>query len=132
VETLELLEDLLLGFDGTLLVVSHDRAFLDNVVTSTLLFEGDGQVHEYIGGYSDALRQSRQRARPTEPRPAAEAPRLEAEQAALQARLSDPAFYQGDKDELRAALARAQAIETELEALLARWEALEMRAQEDG
>ncbi len=161
VETLELLEDLLLGFDGTLLVVSHDRAFLDNVVTSTLLFEGDGRVHEYIGGYSDALRQSRERARPAEPAVAKAAPAkparpkrarkglsykekrelealparletLEAEQAALQARLSDPAFYQGDKDELRAALARAQAIEAELETLLGRWEELEQRAQESG
>jgi len=57
VETLELLEEVLLGFAGTVLMVSHDRAFLDNVVTSTLVFQGDGQVREYVGGYQDWLRQ---------------------------------------------------------------------------
>ncbi|HRD48172.1 MAG: ATP-binding cassette domain-containing protein [Candidatus Competibacter sp.] len=56
-ETLELLEGLLLEFTGTLLLVSHDRAFLDNVVTSCLVFEGGGRVCEYVGGYSDWLRQ---------------------------------------------------------------------------
>ena len=56
-ETLELLEELLLEFDGTLLLVSHDRAFLDNVVTSTLVFEGEGRVNAYVGGYQDWLRQ---------------------------------------------------------------------------
>lgn len=57
VETLSLLEDLLIEFTGTLLLVSHDRAFLDNVVTSTLVMEGDGLVGEYVGGYSDWVRQ---------------------------------------------------------------------------
>ncbi len=57
VETLELLEELLLDFQGTLLLVSHDRAFLDNVVTSTLVFEGEGRVVEYAGGYQDWLTQ---------------------------------------------------------------------------
>ncbi|MBB3331767.1 ATP-binding cassette subfamily F protein uup [Halomonas campaniensis] len=57
VETLELLEELLLDFDGTLLLVSHDRAFMDNVVTSVLAFEGEGRVREYVGGYSDWVRQ---------------------------------------------------------------------------
>lgn len=57
VETLELLEEVLLGFDGTVLMVSHDRAFLDNVVTSTLVFEGEGRVREFVGGYQDWLRQ---------------------------------------------------------------------------
>ncbi|NEV64206.1 ATP-binding cassette domain-containing protein [Thiorhodococcus minor] len=56
-ETLELLEELLAQFGGTLLLVSHDRALLDNVVTSTLVFEGDGRVSEYVGGYEDWLRQ---------------------------------------------------------------------------
>ena len=60
IETLDLLEELLLEFSGTLLVVSHDRAFLDNVVTSTLVFEGGGHVGEYAGGYSDWVRQRRQ------------------------------------------------------------------------
>jgi len=57
IETLDLLEELLLEFSGTLLVVSHDRAFLDNVVTSTLVFEGGGRVGEYAGGYTDWVRQ---------------------------------------------------------------------------
>jgi ATP-binding cassette subfamily F protein uup len=59
IETLELLEELLLNYDGTLFLVSHDRAFLDNVVTSCLAFEGNGIVREYVGGYSDWLRQRR-------------------------------------------------------------------------
>ena len=57
VETLELLEEVLAGFDGTVLIVSHDRVFLDNVVTSSLVFEGNGKVREYVGGYADWLRQ---------------------------------------------------------------------------
>jgi ABC transport system ATP-binding/permease protein len=57
VETLELLEELVADYAGTLLLVSHDRAFLDNVVTDTLVFEGNGQINEYVGGYSDWLRQ---------------------------------------------------------------------------
>ena len=60
VETLELLEELLTDYTGTLLIVSHDRTFLDNVVTSTLVFEGDGKVGEYVGGYSDWLRQRKE------------------------------------------------------------------------
>ncbi|GGB90160.1 ABC transporter ATP-binding protein [Marinobacterium zhoushanense] len=57
IETLELLEEILLNYEGTLLLVSHDRRFLDNVVTSTLAFEGEGRVAEYVGGYQDWLRQ---------------------------------------------------------------------------
>ena len=56
-ETLELLEELLVEYEGTLLLVSHDRAFLDNVVTSTLVFEGEGRIEEYVGGYEDWIRQ---------------------------------------------------------------------------
>ena len=59
VETLELLEELLADYPGTLLLVSHDRDFLDHVVTSTLVFEGDGRIGDYVGGYSDWLRQRR-------------------------------------------------------------------------
>ena len=57
VETLELLEAMLLDYTGTVLMVSHDRAFLNNVATSTLVFEGPGRVAEYVGGYDDWLRQ---------------------------------------------------------------------------
>jgi ABC transport system ATP-binding/permease protein len=58
-ETLDLLEEMVADYAGTLLLVSHDRAFLDNVVTSTLVFEGAGRVNEYVGGYTDWLRQRR-------------------------------------------------------------------------
>ncbi len=67
VETLELLEEMVANYAGTLLLVSHDRAFLDNVVTSTLVFEGRGQVNEYVGGYSDWLRQRRDAGAPAAP-----------------------------------------------------------------
>ncbi len=76
IETLELLEAQLVEFPGTMLLVSHDRAFLDNVVTSTLVFEGDGRVAEYVGGYEDwqqqraaqeAATQSAMRAAPAPP-----------------------------------------------------------------
>jgi ATP-binding cassette subfamily F protein uup len=60
-ETLDLLEELVADYVGTLLLVSHDRAFLDNVVTSTLVFEGEGRIREYVGGYSDAIRQRQAR-----------------------------------------------------------------------
>ena len=53
IETLELLEDILIKFEGTILLVSHDRKFMDNVVTSLMVFEGDGKINEYVGGYSD-------------------------------------------------------------------------------
>jgi ATP-binding cassette subfamily F protein uup len=58
IETLELLEELIGAFDGTVLLVSHDRAFLDNIVTSTLAFDGEGTVREYVGGWADYLRQT--------------------------------------------------------------------------
>lgn len=122
-ETLELLEELLVEYTGTLLVVSHDRAFLNNVVTSTLVFENDGQVKEFAGGYDDWLRQRTSSANNAailrtdaeRPRTLAAAPKpkklsnkeereleslpkkietLETEQADLQKKLADPAIYQ--------------------------------------
>ncbi|HEX9019029.1 MAG TPA: ATP-binding cassette domain-containing protein, partial [Anaerolineaceae bacterium] len=73
IETLELLEDLLLDYSGTLLLVSHDRAFLNNLVTSTLALDGTGQVKEYVGGYDDWIRQS-QEEHPAQPAPRGGAP----------------------------------------------------------
>ena len=67
VETLEVLEQRLIEFDGTLIVVSHDREFLDNVVTSTLVFEPHGEVREYVGGYQDWLARGRRLAVADEP-----------------------------------------------------------------
>jgi ABC transport system ATP-binding/permease protein len=170
VETLELLEELLLDFDGTLLLVSHDRAFMDNVVTSVLAFEGEGRVREYVGGYSDWVRQggklppapwegaARQRVEPVadaEPAVSAPAPsgaparkpaklsyklqreldglpaqieRLEQEVAAFEARIGDPAFYQGDADEVTATLEALGATQAELDAAMERWMELEALA----
>jgi ATP-binding cassette subfamily F protein uup len=62
IETLDLLEDLLVEYKGTLLLVSHDRDFLDNVVTSTFVFEGEGQINEYVGGYADWVAEKEKRA----------------------------------------------------------------------
>ncbi len=155
-ETLELLEDLLVDYPGTLLLVSHDRAFLNNVVTSTLVFEGDGKVGEYVGGYDDWVRQSgsqksakpeRVPAKPEKQRPKRE-PRqtisykeqreleqipgvielLEAEQKELYKSMSDPAFYRESGPEVAIAKARLNEIEQELEKAYRRWEELEMKA----
>ena len=117
VETLELLEELLADYTGTLLLVSHDRDFLDNVVTSTLVMEGDGRVGEYVGGYSDWLRQRAAPAaanRPAVPASAvaAEAPRLA--EAAARRKLS----YK-DQRELDQLPARIETLEGRVEALTA-------------
>ena len=58
-ETLELLEEKLLDYNGTIMLVSHDREFLNNVVTSTIVFEGNGKLEEYVGGYDDWLKQKK-------------------------------------------------------------------------
>ena len=122
-ETLELLEELLLDFDGTLLLVSHDRTFMDNVVTSMLAFEGDGVVREYVGGYTDWIRQggklppapwegaARQRTEPT-----AEAPQKVAEAPVEVAKKSVKLSYnlQRELDSLPAEIER---LEGEVEAL---------------
>ncbi len=156
-ETLELLEDLLLDYPGTLLLVSHDRAFLNNVVTSTLVFEGEGRVGEYVGGYDDWVRQSgpKEPSRPEKPvksekqRPKRESrltisykeqreleqipgiiELLEAEQNELYRSMSDPAFYRESGAEVATAKARLQAIEEELEEAYQRWEILEMKARD--
>jgi ATP-binding cassette subfamily F protein uup len=116
-ETLELLEDLLVGFGGTLLLVSHDRALLDNVVTSTLVFEGDGRVRDYVGGYEDWLRQ---RAPPADQPPTAR--RATEPVAAGRAAARSPAprpVKLGYKEtrELAELPARIEALEQEQEAL---------------
>jgi ATP-binding cassette subfamily F protein uup len=153
-ETLELLEDLLVGFKGTILLVSHDRAFLDNVVTSTLVFEGEGRITEYVGGYEDWQRQrSANTSRKPEKKPdrpgkpphrvtsrprklsyhevrelehlPAVIERLEHEQAALFETLADPSFYQSEGDAIAVARSRLAAVETELAQAYGRWEELD-------
>jgi ATP-binding cassette subfamily F protein uup len=156
-ETLDLLEELLLQFHGTLLLVSHDRAFLDNVVTGTFVFEGGGKVSEYVGGYADWVRQRKPvvpqpTARPAAPLPPSppKEPRtrklsmkeaaelaalpdridaLEREREAAYAALSDPAVL---RDGVAVAKARdaLAALAGEIDASLARWETLATRASE--
>jgi ATP-binding cassette subfamily F protein uup len=112
VETLELLEELLAEYPGTLLLVSHDRDFLDNVVTSTLVMEGEGRIGEYVGGYSDWLRQ-----RPASREPVASKPPLPAPPAAKPAAPASPArakLSYKDARELEQLPARIEALETGL------------------
>jgi ATP-binding cassette subfamily F protein uup len=185
IETLELLEALLADYAGTLFLVSHDRAFLDNVVTQVIAADGDGVWKEYVGGYAEWVKQRPARAGSgaaalqgvagtagarspgtvaksvggtpaarssaaagatgASPAPARKAKlsynekreleqlparieALESEQAALEARLADPATYQPGAADLAALAARREAIEGELLACLERWETLEQAA----
>ena len=147
IETLELLEELLIDYSGTLLLVSHDREFIDNTVTSTFVFEGPGVINEYVGGYQDWLRQS-QAGQETKQKPAT-APKtaagkrkpqpdqrelqalpgkiekLEAKIEAQQQRFAEPNYYQQDAEIIREDQQRLQALEDELAQLYQRWEALE-------
>jgi len=160
VETLELLEELLLDFPGTLLLVSHDRAFVNNVVTSTLVFEGEGRITEYAGGYDDWLLQRK------EPSPAPVAAKtekidrkdrlkkekplklsykeerellalpqqieaLETEQQELFRKMADPGSYQQEGAPIAQAKARLAEIEQGLEKAFSRWEELEARKSGD-
>ena len=159
-ETLELLETLLGEYLGTLLLVSHDREFLNNVVTSTLVLTGDGCVKEYAGGYDDWLRQ-----RPAEPppldRPPAAKPQpkpstrqqarrltykeqrelealpqrieaLEAELAELHQVTSDPAFYRKAPAEIISVKNRLESLHREVAEAYSRWEQLEMTDAQSG
>ncbi|MCR4289927.1 MAG: ATP-binding cassette domain-containing protein, partial [Candidatus Scalindua sp.] len=153
VETLELLEELLLDYKGSLLLVSHDRAFLNNVVTSTIVFEGDGKVNEYVGGYDDWLRQRKQvetnnkkrtQLKTDRPEENTERPRrlnykeqrelvalprrieeLEEEQNQLYQAVSDPMFYKKGNDETAVIRTRLSTLRSELDNAYQRWEALE-------
>jgi ATP-binding cassette subfamily F protein uup len=153
IETLELLEALLVDYSGTVLLVSHDRAFLDDVVTSTLAIESGGRVKEYDGGYTDYLKK-RPAEQPAEAKavslaPAAStAPRarprkrsykeereleslpqkldaLEAAVRALHEAMSAPAFYQRGGSAIAEAKAKLEELERALAAAYARWEELE-------
>ena len=155
-ETLELLEDLLLQYSGTVLLVSHDRTFLNNAVTSTYVFEGEGCVAEYVGGYDDWLRQrpAQVEAKPkvktaqVKKRPAqnsnkklsfkekrelkalpAQIETLETEQQRIYVSLADPEFYKESGDAVAAAKNRMEQIEHELPPLYTRWEKLEDRTE---
>ena len=112
-ETLDLLEDLLVEFQGTLLLVSHDRAFLDEVVTSTLVLEGDGRVGDYVGGYTDWQNEKKkQAARKEAARAAAEVPPAAAPGAAGRAAGSRKLTHR-ERKELDELPARIEALEAE-------------------
>jgi len=159
IETLEMLEDWLMGFAGTLLVVSHDRAFLDEVVTSTWAFEGGGRWQEYVGGYADWLRQRKPEPEPVSKRTrnapaAASAPatpkrvsfklkhelaelparieKLEATRFQLFERMSAPDFYSQGGAEIARVQAELAKAETELESAMARWVELEELVNGEG
>jgi ATP-binding cassette subfamily F protein uup len=151
VETLDLLEELLVEYQGTVLLVSHDRAFINNVVTETLVFEGDGQIGEYAGGYDDWLQQragardqKSSDVRPSDPRPSTAKKRklsnkeredlknlpkkieqLEAELAELNQKLNAPDFYRCPADEIKAVTERAGIVSAEMDAAFTRWAGLE-------
>ncbi len=159
IDTLDLLADRLLEYTGTLIVVSHDRAFLDQVVTSTVVFEGNGRVGEYAGGYTDWVRQRRDAApiasAPPMPRSALAATSVsggkkrrltfvestelkalpdridvkERERETILASLNDPVVLRDGRAAL-AAHTRLTAVDDELAWLLERWEALETIAAE--
>ncbi len=153
IDTLELLEELLLNYAGTLLIVSHDRVFLNNVVTSTIVFEDDG-LKEYVGGYEDWLHQRRQQianekttvqtlSKPAtvkssqtkrklgfnEQRELKQLPekieQAEAEKDALQQQMLTEDFYKQDKETIAAVGQKIKDLDSALETMYARWETLE-------
>ncbi|MFH0943901.1 MAG: ATP-binding cassette domain-containing protein [Planctomycetota bacterium] len=155
-ETLELLEQLLIEYQGTVLLVSHDREFLNNVVTSTFVLEGEGKVGEYCGGYDDWLLQRKE---PEEKRPArakkeqpaakkSTGPRrrtykemleyqeipgrieaLEEEEEQIHAAMSADGFYRSDPEEIRRLTSRLPVLKQELEAAYERWAELDELAE---
>jgi ATP-binding cassette subfamily F protein uup len=146
VETLELLEELLSEFKGTVLLVSHDREFLNRVATSSIVFEGDGKVREYVGGYDDWQAQRKKEAAAAASKASGGAgktraktrsmtnrereamkslpgriERMEKEQAELHALLATPEFYQRPADEIRSLTGQSEKLDGELEAAYAQW-----------
>ena len=154
-ETLEMLELLLVEYRGTVLLVSHDREFLNNVVTSTLVLEGEGVVGEYFGGYDDWLLQRKQpeekqpaRARKAPPQKKATGPRrrtykekeefqqipgrieaLEKEEEQIHAAMSAAGFYTSDPEEIRRLTSRLPVLGKELEEAYERWAELDELAE---
>ena len=154
-ETLDLLEELLINYKGTLLLVSHDRSFINNVATSTIVFDDDGEVREYVGGYDDWLHQRAQDKRVQTPakgkaKPVAtkkvnkksaltyqeqldldvlpkEIEQFELKQAELHKKISDPAFYQQSADKQTKTQDDLTTLTSELEAMYERWDALEAK-----
>ncbi|MGQ3890437.1 ATP-binding cassette domain-containing protein [Legionella sp. CNM-4043-24] len=149
IETLELLETLLVEYKGTLLLISHDRAFINQVVTSVLVWEGEGQFNEYVGGYDDYRRQKKQQ-RDTAPEKTVvrssndaklsfneqrelgllpqKIEQLEQEVADLHLKMTAPEFYQQEAAVLTEFNRHLAELETQLAGLYQRWEWLEERS----
>ena len=152
VESLELLEELLINYQGTLLLVSHDRTFIDNVIGSTIVFDGKGHLDEYVGGYQDYLRQAAHKAeiqikksaqastakiviKPEKKRSYKEKQELtnlpiliessEKELGLLQDKISDADFYQQSSEAVNLVLKQVADLEAKLEQAYARWDELE-------
>ena len=153
IETLDLLESLLIDYTGTILLVSHDRTFINNIVTSTVVFEGGSVVKEYVGDYDDWLRQRPQEAKPSkasaskQEAPPAQAPRArlklrfseqkeldalpqtiecrEREQQELFLTMGDPGLYKKDKADIIATNDRLEELKRLLAEAYERWEELE-------
>lgn len=143
-ETLELLESLLVDYTGTLLLVSHDRSFLDNTVTSTMVFNGDGKIEEFVGGYDDWLHQQKavvenEKATSTKPQATSEdyqtrkevaalerkIEKCEAKQKELKHKLTDPALYLPEQSsQLQKLQQQLQQCENEHAELVEKWERL--------
>jgi len=118
-ETLELLEEQLVDWPGTLLLVSHDRAFLDNVVTSTFVFEGDGRVQEYVGGYEDWVRQRQAETSSRKPDAAVKRPADQAKTTVAGAAVKKRLSFK-EQRELAELPATIEALESEQRALAGR------------
>jgi ABC transport system ATP-binding/permease protein len=154
IDTLELLEEFIANYPGTLLLVSHDRTFLDHVVTSLLVFEGDGVVRDFVGGYSDWMQYRLQHGVSAAAAPAApgrsagkrsgrlsyQAQRelsalperlqgLEAEKSQIEAQLADGSLYRLEAEVLQGQLQRLAAVTGELDTGYARWADLEAMTQ---
>lgn len=139
IETLELLEDLISEYKGTLLLVSHDRAFLDNVVTSSLYFEGNGRISEHVGSYHPSMQEKapivvkekkvKVKANDREKKELAkvlsEIEKLELTHETLLKEMADPAFYEKNAETIKDSTKKLQEVENELQAAYARWEGLE-------
>jgi len=155
-ETLDLLEDLLMNYQGTLLLVSHDRSFLNNVAMSTIVFDDDGEVREYVGGYDDWLHQRTQDKRAKTPSKEKvksvvkkvnkkssltyqeqldlvalpkEIEQFELKQTELHKKISEPEFYQQAADKQTAIQDKLAELTSELEAMYERWDALEAKKE---
>ena len=156
-ETLDLLQEMLSDYDGTVLLVSHDRDFLDRVVTSVVALDGEGNAEEYPGGYSDWQRKHKERARPGQKQAPAAAPKterakaqtklsykdaraledlqkrmpqLESEISDAERALADPDLYTRDAEAFHKLSAGLDRLKAELAAAEERWLELELKREE--